>query len=771
MEQKPVLTAASGQQYPQPDQYGQAYYADQGQGGEDPFPLFDYLQLLWFRRHLIIAISLFVVVLGYIYVNQLKPVYTATSTLMIGTTQTQVVDIEQVLSREFYGNEAVAEIEVLRSRSLANKVIEKLGLLNYEEFNPSLAVVEEGFLDFLKYLNPKTWIPKSWKKAIKEAISGEVTYIPPNEEEVAHARVAQATNIFLSKLSINSVEWSNVLMIDFDSLSPVLAARIANELPEAYMLDQLQAKFDATEKATAWLTGQLTGLEVQVVESERAVEIYRQEHGLSKGTATNIQDEQLSEINSQLIVARADRAEAEARLAQLTRLTGIEGQGMEMAGDVLSSTQIQQLRTQEAQLMHRVSELAVEYGPKHPRMLQVSAEIEDIEQRINREIDKIKLALENELELARTREQSLRNSLRESEQQSGTQNRESVQLRAFEREASANRVLYETFLNRFKETSSTQGIETSDARVISAAEIPSSPSYPNKKRTFMIIVTLGIMAACGFVLALHLLNPGLHSPEQVEQELGIHTIGMIPRLPARQLPYEYLIKKPHSGYMEAINSLKISLKLSDPDARIKAIQVTSSVPSEGKSSLILSLGVAMANEGKKVLVIDADLRRSSLEKSLGLSEEGPGLTDFVLASTNEPDDFVVSHEESGMDFMRTGDAKYANATDIFSSNRMHSIIESLKQRYDFVLFDTPPIMAVADARVIGQIVDKTIFVVRWDTTPRKVARASIDLLRKGGTNPAGVVLQQVDLKRYGKLGYGDSGYYYHYSRYSNYYSS
>ena len=223
--------------------------------------------------------------------------------------------------------------------------------------------------------------------------------------------------------------------------------------------------------------------------------------------------------------------------------------------------------------------------------------------------------------------------------------------------------------------------------------------------------------------------------------------------------------------MEAINSLKISLKLSDPDARIKAIQVTSSVPEEGKSSLILSLGVAMAKEGKKVLVIDADLRRSSLEKSLGLSEEGPGLTDFVLASTDEPGDFVVSHEESGMDFIRTGDAKYANATDIFSSNRMHSIIESLKQHYDFVLFDTPPIMAVADARVIGQIVDKTIFVVRWDKTPRKVARASIDLLRKGGTNPAGVVLQQVDLKRYGKLGYGDSGYYYHYSRYSNYYSS
>ncbi len=500
-------------EYPQRVQYAPDYYTDPQQGSEDPFPLFDYLQLLWFRRRLIIAVSVFVAILGFIYVNQLKPVYTATSTLMIGATKTQVVDIEQVLNRQFYGNEAVAEQEVLRSRSLANKVIERLNLLKYAEFNPALAVdEEEGFLSFTRYLNPKTWVPASWKKYIKEAISGKVEYVPPSEEEIAHNKLALATDIFLSKLTINSVQWSNVLVIDFDSYSPVLAARIANDLPEAYMFDQLQAKYDATEKATAWLTEQLAGLQVQLGESERAVEIYRETHGLTKGTTTNIQDEQLSEINSQLIVAKADRAQAEARLAQLTRLTGTDGEGMEMAGDVLSSPQIQQLRMQEAEAMHRESELAVEYGPKHPRMLQVKAEIEDIHQRINKEIEKITLALQNELELARTREQSLENSLRESERESGDQNREAVQLRALEREATANRLLYETFLNRFKETSSTQGIETSDARVISAAEVPPYPSYPNKKRSLMIITILGFMAACGLVFTLVLFEPRYTQP-------------------------------------------------------------------------------------------------------------------------------------------------------------------------------------------------------------------------------------------------------------------
>jgi len=752
--------------------YGQQDYFQQDNfQAEEPFPLLDYLQLLWFRRHLIIAITVFVAVIGFIYVNQLKSVYTASSTLMVNMPETQIVDIEQVLSRDSYGNQAIAEVEVLRSRGLATKVINKLHLLNYEEFNPSLHVDEEGFLDFLKYANPKTWIPASWKKALKEAISGEIQYIPPSEEETADRTMVFATNIFLSKLSVQPIQWSNVITVEVDSLSPVLAARIANELPEAYIVDQLQAKFDATEKATAWLTEQLSGLELQVVESERAVEIYRDEHGLTKGASTGIMTAQLSEINSQLIVLRAERAAAEARLLQINRLIGLDGQGIETSNEVLSSPLIQQLLNQEATVTRRLSELSIEYGPKHPRMLQVNAEIEDIRARIETETSKIIQGLENEVEVARTRERSLEGSLRESEQQSGTQNREAVQLRALEREATANRVLYETFLNRFKETSSTKGIASSDARVISAAEIPMFASYPNKKRSFIIIFILGFMAACGLVFGLHFLNPGLHSPEQIEKETGLHAIGMIPKLPSKGEPHEYLMKKPHSGYVEAINSLKISLKLSDPDARIKAIQVTSSVPEEGKSSLVLSLAIVMANEGKKVLVVDADLRRSSINKRLGLPQEGLGLTDYVLADTDKPDEFIIRHEETGIDFMRTGNAKYANATDIFSSQRMHTIVDTLKQRYDYVLFDTPPVMAVADSRVIAQITDKTLFVVRWDKTPRKVARAGIELLLKGNADIAGIVLQQVDLKRYGRLGYGDSGYYYHYGRYGQYYQS
>jgi capsular exopolysaccharide synthesis family protein len=753
-------------------------FAEQAEAGQ-PFPLFDYLQLLWFRRKLIVAITLFVSIVGYVQVNEIKDVYAATATMIIGLPESQVVDIEQVLSRSTWGNNVAGEVEVLSSRSLAAKVIQRLGLLNDPEFNPRLRVPEESLFDFLRYLNPKTWIPSSWKQSIKEALGRETETAPPvvpatpqEQEELAERRLMEtAVSIFLAKLKVTQQEdWSNVINVTFSSLDPKTAARVANDLPEAYIVDQLEAKFEATEKANAWLTEQVQELEAKVVESERAVEIYRNEHGLADGSGTSILDAQLSELNSQLIIARAERAEVAARLGQLRRLLEGGGQGIETAAEVISSTLIQQLRAQEAQVLSRQSELAVEYGPKHPRMLQVQAEIREVRERIRTEIERIAIGLEHEAEFARTKVVSIEGSLRQAQGETSEQNKEAIQLRALQREAAANRALYETFLNRFKETSSTQGLESSDARVISEAIVPGGPAYPNRNQMLMNYFLVGFLGACGLVLALQLLNPGLMNPEQVQQVLGEYVIGLIPVIPGKVPPHDQVLEKPNSALVEAINSLKFSLALSDPDKPVKAVQVTSSVPEEGKTSLAIAMARVAAASGAKVILVDGDMRRSSIGKMLGMREKHKGLSDLVVAGDADLSEFVRRDEKGGVDYMPTGTAKFANATDIFSSQRMETIIDLLTSRYDLVLIDTPPVMAVADARIIGRVVDKTIFVVRWDKTPRKVAKAAIEQLRRAGTNLAGVVLQQVDLKRYGRVGYGNSGYYYHYGRYGHYYS-
>ena len=735
---------------------------------EERFPLLDHLQLLWFERRLIAAITIFVGGLGLAWVNQLTHIYSSSSSLMIGVTQSQVVDIEAVLSGVI-SKDVSGEIEVLRSRGLATKVIENLDLLNYEEFNPSLKAPYDGNL---AALNPKNWIPDGWIEAVKKAIGLEVRQAEKLSEAARKQRqLAAATDLFLKKFSVRQVERSNVVSITFESPNPEMSARIANELPEAYIVNQLQAKFDATENATKWLTEQLAELKGKVAASEKEVEDYREEHGLTKGVLTGLLTEQLSEINSQMITARAEKEETQARLSQISRLLDNDEAGrLETAVEVLASPLIQQLRSQEAVVMRRASELAVEYGLKHPRMLQVRAEITDIKERIGEEFNKIASGLQNELELARTRERSLEASLRDAEQESGTQNRQAVQLRALEREAAANRTLFETFLNRFKETSSTQGMDTPDSMIISRAEVPFSPSYPNKKNKLIVITMMGFMLGVGLVLVLQFLKTGLLSPEQIEQELNVHTLGVIPNVPDNLEPFDYVLDKPHSGLVEAINSLKISLDLSDPDRELKVLQITSSVPDEGKTSLAISLARIVAESGKKVVLIDGDLRRPSIARKLGLPKNNQGLSDLVLSAENSLTEYLIKDQKTDFHLLPTGTAEFAQALDIFSSKRMQSIIVVLKSLFDFIIIDTPPVMAVADARVVGKLADKTLFVVQWDKTPIKVAKAALQQLQSAGANVAGVVLQRVDLKRYAGIGYGDSGYYYLYGRYGQYYS-
>ncbi len=741
------------------------------QQDEEPFPLLDYLQLLWFRRRLILVITLLVSVIGYIQINQLRNIYSASSSILIGIQQAPVSDFNSYMYQYFNNLDSMEEVEILKSRGLAEKVINKLNLLNLAEFNPSLEEPESGFFDFLRSLNPLNWLPDDWSTLFSQARSGEVVTVEPTREEIEREKMVTAVDIFRDKMSVVPVKFSDVINISFESHDAKLAARIANEIPEAYIVGQLEAKFEATQKVTNWLAEQLEELKTQVADSERAVEIYRQENDLSETDGTGLLAKQLSETNSQLIIARVERAEAEARLAQMNRLLDNNRQGLDTSAEVLASTLIQQIRNQEAEAVRRRSELAVEYGPRHPRMLQINAEIEDLERRLATEMDNITLALENKIEMARLRESSLESSLQELESVFDEQSQEAVQLRALEREAAANRVLFENFLSRFKETSSIEGMESADARVLSQAEIPALPSSPNRRRMLIIYILLGFMGACGMVLGLQFLNPGIYSPEQIEHDLGIRAIGMIPKLPQKTQTHEYILNKPHSGFVEAINSLRVSLKLSDPDKRVKAIQITSSIPEEGKSSLAIGLAITMVQSGARVVLVEADLRRSSIEKLLGLPSDVPGLTDLVMSDSDDISGFVIHDEKTGVDFIRAGDARYASATDIFSSQRMQDIVDLLKQEYDYVLFDTPPVMAVADARVLGNLVDNTLFVVRWDKTPRKVARAAIQLLRQGGTDIGGIVLQQVDLKRYGRIGYGDSGYYYHYGRYGQYYNS
>ncbi len=730
------------------------------------FNLSDLFHVLWFRRRLLIATTLFIVGIGMLVIYQLKPLYTATSSVIVEIQKTRIGDIDSVLNSVSSGRSSAVfgEMQLMQSREQARKLVTDLDLLSLEEFNPALRPVQKNSFSLSR------WVSETVRPLL--GLPEKAEPIPLSDEVQQQRRESLAVNIFLSKLRIRALNSSDVINISFESLDPELAARVANELPDAYIIGKMEAKFKATEKATKWLNEQLADLKDKVEQSEEAVEFYRSQYGLVEtGGGSGVVSEQLSAINSQLIIARAERAQATARLRKIQQLMKAGGSGVESAPEVLSSPLIQRLREQQAVVMRKVSELSTEYGAKHPKMLQVRAEISDIKNNIKLEIEKIAAGLANEADIARSREQSLAKSLEELKQTTGVQKRESVQLRALEREAEANRALYETFLGKFKIINSTSGMQEADARIISRAEVPRGASFPNTRLLLMMTLFGGLGVAVALVFIVQILSPGLLNPEQVEHELGIPAIGLIPRV-SKVSPQDYVLKKPHSSYGEALNSLKTSLILSGPDKAVKTIQITSSIPEEGKSTLALSFARLLAQSGKKVILVDADLRRASLEKKLGVSASRKGLTDLVIAGgSTDLSDYIFKDEKSKVIVLPKGSAEYVNASDVFSSQRMESIIASLRNMFDYVIFDTPPVMAVSDARILGRLVDKTVFVVHWDKTPVKVIKAAIKELKSSGVDIAGCVLQQVNLKRYGRYGHGDSGYYYHYGKYGQYYSS
>jgi capsular exopolysaccharide synthesis family protein len=531
----------------------------------------------------------------------------------------------------------------------------------------------------------------------------------------------------------------------------------------------MQAKYDATEKATKWLSEQLADLRQEVEDAEGAVEMYRSEHGLTSAGGTGLLAEQLSELNSQMIIARAERAEAEARLNQLRQMQLQDSVGAEAVTRLIASDLIRQLRTQEIQAQQQVSELAVEFGPKHPRMLQAQAELAQVRERIQAEIDKVEISLRSDIEFARAREISLQASLDEAQMATGEQNRVAIQLRALEREAAASRALFETFLEQFKQTSTSEGLNEPGARVISKAQVPTAPFYPNVRRQTTAIAMGGFIIAVLLVLGVEALNPGLSDPEQIQTEMGMHALGILPLSPGKTVAHDLPLDQPQSGYVEALNTLKVSLSLTDPDREPRVIQVTSSLPEEGKTTLAISLARVLSSKGENVILVDGDLRRSAIERKLGIKAGGKGLTDLVLSHDTDLEPYLVSDPRSSVQVMPSGTAEYVNATDVFSSQRMERIVANMRERADYVIIDAPPVMAVADARLIGLLAEKTLFVVRWNKTPRKVIKAALGQLKSGGTDIAGIVLQQVDLKRYGRMGHGGSGYYYHYGHYGQYY--
>ncbi len=738
----------------------------QDNGDSDVIDVRAFLLVLWRRKWIIFNVALITIVMSAIVVFQLTPRYTAKAMLAIETRQNRVVDLEAVMSGLGTDQAAIkTEIDVLQSRRLVGKLVDDVNLVNDPEFNAEL---REG-RGFLQAINPFTYLPDEWSAAIFGRRKAE-----QSPEEAAQATRARVVDQLLSQMTVANPPRSYTLEVAVESADPKKAAKIANGLANLYLTDQLEVKFEATERANEWLNERVFELREKVRLAEQEAQQFREENQLIQTQSAGlVNDQQLAQLNTQLVTARTDLARIEARERQIEQ--NIVDGTVEESGllEVVQSPLIQRLKEQESEVRRRRAELATRYGPKHPRMMNVEAELADVRTKISLEIDKIVAGIRGEAEVAAIRVTTLEQNLEALKQESFKNSRAQVRMRELDREAEANRLLLQTFLTRFKETSSSDGMQQADARIISKADVPVYASFPKKRIIMVVAAVIGLGAGVALAFLMESLDNGYRSPEHLKQDLNLRPLGMIPLVGKAVLqsggPEKYIISKPSSSFAEAHRSIHASLMFSGAGgATPKVLAVTSSIPGEGKSTATLCLAHILGRTGLKILVVEADMRRPVLRKRLGLEKGSFVSLNDVLSREPIPAGLsIYADDVSGIHVLWTD--KEENPQKRFAAPEFQSFLSEARKQYDLVLIDTPPIMAVSDAMIIAKYAESIMFVVQWASTAKGIVKTAVKQLQQTGVPLAGAVLTQVDVKRHRGYGYGDQGYYY--GGKSNYYTN
>ncbi len=656
--------------------------------------------------------------------------YEAAATLQLDPRKKNVSNVEGVVSDLNVDTAAIeSEAEVIRSRKILLKVIDRLNLRNDPEFNQS---------SLFESLFGSLAVPPT--NAAARNASNDPAY--PRRDEFAMA--------FAKNLKVSRVRNTLLLEIKFSSADADKAALIANTIADVYIAEQLAAKSGISETATSLLDGRLEALRKKVSEAESRVEAYKSEQNIFASEGQILSEKELARWMEQTVGARNRSAEMRARYERVKELR-TSGRPTSAIADVLASHTVRLLKDKLADASRRKAELSTRYGKRHPEMIKVRAELRDAEQQLDREINSLISNLENEYVEAASRERELLAGLEEKKGEEAKRRAANVRLNELEREAETSRQVYSVLLARYKENAATQSLQLPDARIVEQADTPTSPAAPKRKQIIALAAAGGLALGLALILALEFAAPGIGRPEEAEGLLALEHISSLPRLenatdesgdPLRAT--RLMIAAPTSGFAEAIRALRreIDVRQLDPGPRI--ILIAASLPGEGASVVASNLAHYYAQTGDRVVLVDADLRRANLTRQLA-PQRSAGLAE-VLNGVMPPEHAVLRDQLTNLHFLPAtgGGLVPTRQAELLATAAMPKALGRLKSQFDTIVIDAPPLLPVIDTRIIADYADQIVFVMAWRRTPKQLARKAMKLLSVNEDRITGVVVNQVD---------------------------
>lgn len=683
----------------------------------DEIDLWALVGTLWRGKWWIFLCSFMMVCIGIYYLLELAtPMYPARAVVALETQESTVVDFESVLSGGTGGSEEVnTQVEVIRSRNLITKLVDQLGLIDDPEFNPEIRESNPYHpIELLKSLLGIVGQPKTDAEIKNEVIDNVV-----------------------SQITVSNIRQSLVFSISAVTENAEKSALVANTLATIYIQDALDVKFTATEQASKWLSQKAAELKQELEASELKVKDFSSNTQLINEESLGLLSRQMKEMRQRVTDLEVARAGA------LTRLNSLQAVADSTDRTLIAET------AKDARLL---------------RLVQSADSSEEVLVEFDTRVRNLLVQLKAEYERADQQLQTMKRSEQSFTQKIESQSNDLVELQQLQREAQANGLLYESFLARLKETTIQEGLQKPDSRLLSEA-VPRPKSSPRGAMLIIMSALFGGLMGAALVLLREMRNNTFRTADELELVTGHSVLGTIPRASGkvRSDILNYARLKPTSVFAEAVRNLRTSVLLSNPDKQPQVIMSTSSVPGEGKTTQSLSLAQNMAGLGKKVLVLEGDIRKLIFAEYFDIHNKASFLS--VLTGDVPLQDAIFQHEDMGIDIL-IGEKSNINAADIFSSEKFRKFMMMLRQEYDFIIVDSAPVLAVPDARVIGQHVDAIIYSVLWDSTTKTQVKQGIGMITSVGLQVSGLVLSNVDakqMKKYGHAGqYGydsSSGYY------------